>query len=198
MWLLKPFEDRSGAYALKAPGVFNDNDINYLNWYVENNLTSDEARVGSSNTEGQLSDTRKSTISWLMPEDENVRFYFEKMAYYINKANTDYFQFSLTGFQSIQYTVYPETVHGKYDWHTDQSDLYTTNNMCRKLSAVVALNDDFEGGMFQTMDCDTPRTYSLSKGEMIMFPSFLMHRVTPVTRGTRRSLVVWVEGPNFK
>jgi PKHD-type hydroxylase len=197
MWLLKPYEDRTGAYALKAPGVFNDNDINYLNWYVENNLTSIEARVGSAG-QGRLSEQRKSNVAWLMPTDENLRFYFEKVAYYINKANTDYFQFSLTGFHSMQYTMYPETVQGKYDWHTDQGDLFTTQNMGRKLSAVVALNDDYEGGVFETLDSDTPRSYDLKKGEMIMFPSFLMHRVTPVTKGIRRSLVIWVEGPNFR
>jgi PKHD-type hydroxylase len=197
MWLLKPYEDRTGAYALKAPGVFNDNDINYLNWYVENNLTSIEARVGSAG-QGRLSEQRKSNVAWLMPTDENLRFYFEKVAYYINKANTDYFQYSLTGFHSMQYTIYPETVQGKYDWHTDQGDLFTTQNMGRKLSAVVALNDDYEGGVFETLDCDTPRSYDLKKGEMIMFPSFLMHRVTPVTKGIRRSLVIWVEGPNFR
>ena len=66
------------------------------------------------------------------------------------------------------------------------------------LNAQISYSDDFEGGIFETIDCDTPRSYDLRKGEMIMFPSFLMHRVTPVTRGTRRSLVVWVEGPNFK
>lgn len=197
MWLLKPYEDRTGAYALKAPGVFNDNDINYLNWYVENNLTSIEARVGTAG-QGRLSEQRKSNVAWLMPTDENLRFYFEKVAYYINKANTDYFQFSLTGFHSMQYTMYPETVQGKYDWHTDQGDLFTTQNMGRKLSAVVALNDDYEGGVFETLDSDTPRSYDLKKGEMIMFPSFLMHRVTPVTKGMRRSLVIWVEGPNFR
>lgn len=197
MWLLKPYEDRTGAYALKAPGVFNDNDINYLNWYVENNLTSIEARVGTAG-QGRLSEQRKSNVAWLMPTDENLRFYFEKVAYYINKANTDYFQFSLTGFHSMQYTMYPETVQGKYDWHTDQGDLFTTQNMGRKLSAVVALNDDYEGGVFETLDCNTPRSYDLKKGEMIMFPSFLMHRVTPVTKGMRRSLVIWVEGPNFR
>jgi PKHD-type hydroxylase len=70
--------------------------------------------------------------------------------------------------------------------------------MGRKLSAVVALNDDYEGGVFETLDSDTPRSYDLKKGEMIMFPSFLMHRVTPVTKGIRRSLVIWVEGPNFR
>jgi PKHD-type hydroxylase len=177
--------------------VFNDNDINYLNWYVENNLTSIEARVGSAG-QGRLSEQRKSNVAWLMPTDENLRFYFEKVAYYINKANTDYFQFSLTGFHSMQYTMYPETVQGKYDWHTDQGDLFTTQNMGRKLSAVVALNDDYEGGVFETLDSDTPRSYDLKKGEMIMFPSFLMHRVTPVTKGIRRSLVIWVEGPNFR
>jgi len=198
MWLLKPFEDRTGAYALKALSLFNDNDINWLNWYVENHLTIEPGKTGNLNNEGNLSSGRKSDVSWLMPTDENLRFYFEKIASCINKANTDYFQFSLTGFHAIQYTLYHETVEGKYDWHMDTGDLYTTQNMGRKLSAVIALNDDFEGGVFETLDSDTPRSYDLRKGEMLMFPSFMLHRVTPVTRGTRRSLVVWVEGPNFK
>src|SRR6056300_272163 len=167
MWLIRAHEDRTGCYALKSEKVFSDKDIDYLNWYVENNLQLDNAKTGSAG-EGRLTEYRKSNVAWLMPTDENVRYYFETISKYVVSANDRYFNYSLTGFDSIQYTVYPETVNGKYDWHTDAGDLYTTENWMRKLSVVVALNDDFDGGEFQTLSSDTPNTYKLNKGDMIL------------------------------
>ena len=198
MWLLKAQEDRTGGFALKAQNVFSDSDIDYLNWFVQNHLQMQPGKTGSVGGEGELSEHRTSEVAWLPATDERMRYYYEKIAKHIDKANADYYQMSLTGFYDIQYTVYPETTQGKYDWHTDTSDYFSTGNFTRKLSAVVALNDDFEGGVFETLDGTYPRSYDLKKGDIILFPSFVLHRVTPVTKGTRRSLVIWVMGPNFK
>jgi PKHD-type hydroxylase len=70
----------------------------------------------------------------------------------------------------------------------------------RKLSVVVALNDGFEGGQFQinTNGEHNPETIPLPKGRLVVFPSYILHRVTPVTKGVRHSLVVWVVGPKFR
>ena len=72
----------------------------------------------------------------------------------------------------------------------------------RKLSVVMMLNDpekDFEGGEFQMnmSSEDKAETIHMRKGRIVFFPSFFIHRVTPVTKGIRRSLVIWVTGPKF-
>jgi PKHD-type hydroxylase len=70
----------------------------------------------------------------------------------------------------------------------------------RKLSLTLALNDTFKGGEFcinkgKEDNCDS---FVVKKGRIVLFPSFMIHKVAPVTMGTRRSLVVWVLGPKFK
>ena len=73
----------------------------------------------------------------------------------------------------------------------------------RKLSVVFLLNQpnvDFKGGDFQI--ClglqETPVNVEMKKGRMIAFPSFLIHKVTEVTEGIRKSIAIWVTGPKFK
>ena len=70
----------------------------------------------------------------------------------------------------------------------------------RKLSLTILLNDpsEFKGGEFQLQTKNEPSTISLTKGEVVFFPSFLLHRVTTLTEGIRKSLVVWVTGPKFR
>ena len=74
---------------------------------------------------------------------------------------------------------------------------------CRKLSVTFLLNDpkkDFKGGTFQINSGEEKNAESvpMRKGDIIVFPSFLIHRVAPVTKGTRKSIVVWVLGPKFR
>ena len=72
----------------------------------------------------------------------------------------------------------------------------------RKLSVSLLLNEqdiDFEGGefLFNTGNESNPHKIVIERGSMVLFPSYMLHAVSPVTKGVRKSLVVWVEGPNF-
>ena len=117
------------------------------------------------------------------------------------------YEFDLNGFEAIQYTVYNEEGEQRYDLHMD-TILGTDKSMdlpeTRKLSLSMVLSDpsEYEGGKFQLQtgspEEDKLMTVEQLKGRVIGFPSFLLHRVSPVTKGTRKSLVVWVEGPKFK
>ncbi len=76
-------------------------------------------------------------------------------------------------------------------------------SLTRKLSITILLSEpgiDFRGGEFQINDGieSEAKTINLKKGSLFAFPSYLIHRVSPVTKGTRRSIVVWVQGPKFK
>ena len=112
--------------------------------------------------------------------------------------NDDYFRFDIAGiFDNLQLLHYKEGCH--YDWHTDATA--RDSGTPRKLSMAMLLSDpaDFEGGEFQArVYSDEILTLETKRGRAWFFPSYTMHRITPVTKGVRRSLVLWVGGPPFK
>jgi len=72
----------------------------------------------------------------------------------------------------------------------------------RQLSKTMPLNDplEYEGGEFQIQTGlpEQPLIVEQKRGTAIIFPSFMLHRVTPITLGVRKSIVVWAVGPKFK
>tara|TARA_X000001382_G_C3140577_1_gene169435 strand:+ start:342 stop:1019 length:678 start_codon:yes stop_codon:yes gene_type:complete len=131
---------------------------------------------------------------------------FHRLNNVIEGINNQFYNFDINGYESFQYTVYHGKEKGKYDFHQDTimgknlpPDMYE----CRKLSITFLLNDpkkDFKGGDFQINSGEEKNAESIpmNKGDIIIFPSFLIHRVAPVTKGTRKSIVVWVLGPKFR
>jgi len=104
------------------------------------------------------------------------------------------YKFQLTGFRE-RFQLASYTGKGHFDWH---SDLGRSETSTRKMSLSVQLSDPatYEGGGLEFFGQDKlilPRAI----GTVIVFPSFLIHRVTPVMRGTRLSLVAWVHGAAF-
>lgn len=132
--------------------------------------------------------------------NQNTAWIFDKLNFIIQASNEQFYNFHLNGYAEFQYTTYDPS--GRYDWHTDMSfgNKYGNDAQPRKLSLTLLLNDDFEGGEFQINDGkeESPVKIEMHKGRAIMFPSFMIHRVTPVTKGVRKSLVVWVLGPKFR
>ena len=103
--------------------------------------------------------------------------------------------YNIEGYENFQYTRYRKGEF--YDWHIDAGDLSTEYE--RKISATIILSDpkEYEGGEFQCViggRVDEPMTVKPKKGDAIFFASWMPHRVTPVTKGVRKSLVCWVMG----
>ena len=144
---------------------------------------------------------RVSTIRWMYHRDH--KDVADLLLSFAHEANRDHFGFDIfNSTYDIQFTEYDSTVKGKYDWH---HDVWWTNPRChdRKLSVVIQLNDPstYTGGDFEFRipGCDMDGLADFrQQGSVIVFPSFFEHRVTPVTTGTRYSLVTWVEGPKFR
>ena len=138
---------------------------------------------------------RDSFVSWLWPNDV-TNWVFMRMAGLVNTINDKYFQFDLDGFfQGLQFTKY--TAPGQhYTWHVDRG----AGHGVRKLSVSVLLSDpdDYEGGDLELKFGEEAQTAERKRGMATIFPSWTLHRVTPVTKGTRYSLVAWVSGPPFK
>jgi len=146
-------------------------------------------------------DQRSSEIRWINPHDVASKYVTDLLWYYANEANRNAFGFDINYLPDIQYTKYTAEANGKYDWHCDT---FWANPTAydRKLSIVIQLSDsdDYEGGDFEIdhQYAQLPVDQVRAKGTVIVFPSFLNHRVTPVTKGERRSLVSWVQGPKFR
>jgi PKHD-type hydroxylase len=145
---------------------------------------------------GEGNNIRKSNIKWLHSNDRSLWVY-EKICKYATEVNNEMWKFNLHSvIDAIQYTVYYEG-GGHYDWHIDIGPGSINH---RKISCSVQLTDPnkYEGGDFEIWTGGEFRTIERKQGCVILFPSFLMHRVTPVTKGTRKSLVLWMGGDSYK
>jgi PKHD-type hydroxylase len=175
-----------------------DEDINYI--LEQSNNETQPAAIGGNNNEMVINKTIRSTeLSWIQLTNENMHLW-EKISEAVSRVNAEFFKFDLSGFyEPMQLGVYKAESNGHYDWHIDASN--TDINTPRKLSMALLLSDplEFEGGELQIkINSDKPISLELKKGRAWFFPSYILHRVTPVTKGVRKSLVLWVGGPEFK
>ena len=139
--------------------------------------------------------TRTSHISWI-PFKKMTEMY-KTLESVMKTTNGNHFGFDgMCINEMAQYTEYPEG--GFYDWHMDLDTNMAHEPPVRKISMTLLLNDpsEFEGGDLELM---APGKFAkLKQGHAIIFASFLNHRVNPVTRGVRQSLVVWFGGKPFR
>ena len=162
---------------------------------MTSNLDWKDAETGQDD-KSKLSDYRKSKIKWC-PQSDNWYWVYEKLSNMIKSSNKEMWDFELTQMrEEIQYTEY-YAGGGQYDWHMD-CGLGIQNQ--RKISVTVQLSDptENEGGDLQFNIGGSIITAPRIKGAAVIFPSFFLHRVTPVTKGTRKSFVLWVGGEPFK
>lgn len=115
------------------------------------------------------------------------------------RVNREVFGFDLEAFEeSAQIAAYRSEKAGHFDWHADIGDGPLAAR--RKVTLVVQLSaaDDYEGGALEVMPSSQVHCADRARGSATAFPAFLLHRVTPVTQGLRRSLTVWAHGPAFR
>jgi PKHD-type hydroxylase len=154
------------------------------------------------NVKGEYSNSRISHTSFHNFNDENS-WIFKRLNYVIDEINCKFYNFDLNGYAFFQYSEYRGEELGYYDWHIDlHLGKPVLNSESRKLSITLLLNDpnEFQGGEFQiahSLNSDII-TVAVDRGSIIAFPSFINHRVGPVTAGVRKSIVIWVLGPKFK
>jgi PKHD-type hydroxylase len=143
----------------------------------------------------KIHNIRKSHVSWIYPNPE-IDWIYKRVADAIIKLNNDYFKFDIYGFiEGFQFTYY-KSPGGKYGKHIDKG----MNMHIRKLSLTIQLSDpsSYEGGNLHLHIGDKPIIIPKEQGKLIAFPSYVLHEVTPVTKGERYSLVAWLTGPSFK
>ena len=157
-----------------------------------------DAEVGSSKgIKGGVLDTqtRTSHISWI-PFSKTPEMY-KDIERIMKTTNGNHFGFDgMTITEMAQYTEYPEG--GFYEWHVDNDVNFAHEPPVRKISMTLLLSpeSEFEGGDLELMK--EGKIAKLKQGQAIFFASFIRHRVKPVIRGNRKSLVMWFGGTPFK
>ena len=160
-------------------------------------LKKETAQVGMGQKPGggYDPDKRITTISWI-PFKDMPEMYRDIEATML-KANNNHF-----GFEGMQLTEPGQFTHyltgGFYDWHMDNDVAGKHQPPVRKISMTLLLSDPstFEGGELEIMS--KGKIAKLKQGQAMFFASWLQHRVKPVTKGERYSLVMWFGGPPFK
>ena len=161
--------------------------------------------VGGKIGEGtkQEKDIRRSQIRWIDPRTEDTAKLTNLCTNLFVDINREHFGLDIERIFNIQYTEYLAANRGFYHKHIDslvgRGEMYD-----RKLSMTIQLSDsdEYEGGDFEFDNDILPDSFDKNiireKGRVLIFPSFLPHKVNPVTKGIRKSLVTWIEGPAWR
>lgn len=179
--------------------ALNSNDVTYLTDLCEKNTVEQTAKIGFDGNAQEV--YRSSKVGWLDRNNIENKPLVDLLWRYTLEANRNAFGFDINYISEIQYTKYYGNTNDKYEWHVDTFWANRTS-YDRKLSVVIQLSDptEYKGGVFE-FDPEIPQPNAddlRKKGTIIVFPSFIRHRVTPVTSGVRKSLVSWIEGPKFR
>lgn len=143
----------------------------------------------------EVKSVRKSKVKWIHIDNES-HWVYDKIHSFILEAN-DVWKFDLHSIiDSIQYTEYYDD-GGHYGWHMDIGPSPINH---RKVSITIQLSnpEDYEGGELELWTGNGVQKVEKHKGCAILFPSYMLHRITPVTKGVRKSLVLWVGGSTYK
>ena len=138
---------------------------------------------------------RDNQISWLYASD-NIEWVFRRVTDIVLSLNKQFFNFDLFGLhEGFQFTNYVAPGN-KYGKHTDRG----LDIPVRKLSLSIQLTDpkEYEGGELFLYGDENGDEMKKEQGTLILFPSYVLHEVKPVTKGERNSLVSWVTGQQFK
>jgi len=143
---------------------------------------------------------RITDVSWF-PRCAQTDGIYARMEEIVLALNARYFHFDLSGLVPFQYAVYRGSARGHFDWHKDYGrDLAAPHIEPRKLTLSLQLSEqaDYEGGELQARGGHQIDVAPKARGTLVAFPANLLHRVTPIMSGVRKSLVIWASGPEFR
>ena len=187
-------------------GAFTDEELKKIIEYCESQGLERAKVLGQSiDAIEKIEEVRRCDLKF-HHVNENTKWIFEKLNWVITQLNNQFYGFNLNGYDAFQYTSYDSKELGTYHWHMDMcmGNATLPEKMIepRKLSLTLLLSDpekDCTGGEFQINEGNEKdaMTVPFIKGRIAVFPSWMIHQVTPVTSGFRKSVVVWVTGPKF-
>lgn len=140
---------------------------------------------------------RITRVAWIERNPATAWLYAKLEAAAV-QLNAEFYRYDLYGLvEALQYTIYDGAEGSHYNWHVDHGEY---NREPRKISLSLQLTDPgrYEGCDLVMQAGDGPYKAERARGTLISFPSYVLHRVTPIQSGLRKSLVVWVAGPPFR
>jgi predicted 2-oxoglutarate/Fe(II)-dependent dioxygenase YbiX len=182
---LPPFQ-----VAAIAKGLLREEEMNQL--IAEHMSVVGEGRLASGKPDPLI---RRSQTVFLSPQKHE--WIFRRLWEAAVELNRRFFCVDITHIESsVQLARYDSSDAGFYDWHTDFGDVAPG----RKISISIQLSppEDYEGGDLELLFRGQAEKLDRSRGTIVAFPSWVLHRVAPVTRGTRWSLVAWIVGPRWR
>lgn len=185
------------AHWASCKSLITSKEADMLVAWAKKNCPPVQAVIGHGAAAKHDHDFRSSVVRWLPYANLDLYWLFRRVDEQMLNVNRDFFGYHLQHSSTEwQLTEYSADAGGRYNWHEDCSAVQR-KPMDRKLSFCMQLSDpkDYEGGKFEMQGDKIPPTEYCDKGDAIFFRSALRHQVTPVTRGTRYSLVTWFHGP---
>ena len=151
-------------------------------------LDKHEGKVHSNNNKSKQTNSVRSVDVYPVPMKGDFIHLYQMIYDAIKEANEKHFRFDIAGiFDNLQLLHYKKGDH--YDWHTNIGDGIYSN---RKISATILLSDNCDGGDL-VLKQGADRPIHMEVGDMVLFPSYVLHKVKPITKGERWSLVTWVQ-----
>tara|TARA_Y100001937_G_scaffold43746_1_gene61710 strand:+ start:2201 stop:2794 length:594 start_codon:yes stop_codon:yes gene_type:complete len=195
-YTIKPKGNRSIGYTYVCTKIFDNMGIQKIIDSLEKDWFKSE--VVQSVTNEMNDDLTKQRVGNEQPlKIIDEHFPYPQISNSIAEINSDYWKFDITGFDMLtdQPQVFRYDVGGKFDWHFDVGGSSPT----RKLGFTLQLSDsdEYEGGDLEFFGQEFDKR-TREKGTLIIFPSFVFHRVTEITKGRRFAVVGWAHGPTFQ
>ena len=177
------------------------------NWITHFDQVLETGMVGEQQVNEHI---RRSNVRFITKQDSAtdviVHGVFQLIEFHVSQMNME-LGLDLYPADAFQFSRYDSDVEATYDWHTD-ADFLSSSISTRKLSVSILLNEGFEGGDFfiksgesthiLNEQVDREENANLTCGDVLVFPSFLKHKVSPVFEGTRYSIVSWIMGPRWR
>jgi PKHD-type hydroxylase len=188
-----PKSDNSILF-VHSVGPFSEAELNAIAQHGDG-LAKKKAPLGGDMEGGAYDHKRITRVGSIDHTPENAWIYDRIGA--AAAALNRFYQFDLSGFtEQFQYLAYEGEERSHFDWHVDQNPFAVP----RKLSLTLQLTDpsEYEGCDLQFYAGQNVETAPRARGTLVAFPSYVLHRVTPIVSGRRKAIVAWVSGPQFR
>jgi PKHD-type hydroxylase len=174
---------------------FNEEEINAVLLNGDSKYDSNTIDAVSKIRAGELDRSYRSSTGSSIIKNTETLWLFEKLENAVVLANEDHFKLHVTGFEGGLEIIKYSQPNDRFDLHMDRG----FGSPIRKLSVIVQLSppDSYEGCDLELVTGKNAERMTKSLGSLIIFPSFILHRVTPLISGLRQSLVCWITGPPF-
>jgi PKHD-type hydroxylase len=177
-------------------GLFSPTDLDRLESHCDT-LALEQARVVGDG----YSSIRSTRVAWVHRDAQTTENLYRKMEEVVLRLNAEHFRSDLSGLTTLQYARYDQAEAGYFDWHIDYGrDSNDPAQEPRKITLSLQLSEPscYDGCELEVRAAHLVDVAPRKRGTLVAFRANALHRVTPITRGTRKSLVAWAAGPDYR